>query len=414
MMKKHHALYKIKNAVAIALQNHLKLNWAHCQQPSKATNMKLFDVFFEKFKQTSLWVSMENTVEDSHWHREKNTAVHTQMMLDWYDANVKDSRSERLQLLTKLAILFHDVGKPVVEEVKENASRGTYRSYADHESRSSREFENFMMKDDQLYRKALGLTMQDMYTVMYMIAYHLPYKYVKAIKRVGLKATLQYFLGDKYFAFFDLLRADQHGRISDNGDVEKQEVELWISEFEKLEVPTSDYLDSEKQLIVLIGASRTDGKSTYCQQLTDTTVVSLDTDRVEFYLKNNSSSSVTSIGDLYAKAWTYCNENSAEFDRYHATKYHEVFKSDSINYVAIDNTNVSTKSRAKYINAARKFGYYVKAVMFPCDVETHIARQKTRSDKSVPTAAVVRQYYSIALPLILYEVDDIRFISDSK
>lgn len=65
-----------------------------------------FDKFLQAFRFSDEWAAMEATVENSRWHREANTATHTQMMLDWYDDNCAQHRTERNQLLTKLAILF--------------------------------------------------------------------------------------------------------------------------------------------------------------------------------------------------------------------------------------------------------------------------------------------------------------------
>lgn len=364
--------------------------------------------FFDTFVQSKYWIDMTNTVENSNWHREANTAVHTEMMLDWYYKNCSSQRTAKQQILTTLAIIFHDVGKPAVEEVKESEARGQWRSYARHEQASMRIFEHVMMSDNAKNQTQLQLSNHDMYTIMYMIENHLPFKNkigssIGAKNPIhGLKTTLNFFIGEDLTPFYDLLRSDQHGRISDNAAEEQAEVEDWIAEFDSIEAIQTN--NSEKNMIVLIGASGS-GKSTYVRKVllaNNAKVVSLDPDRIEFAEKHE----IDVIGKTgYANAFEYCANNQQAFTNFHDMKVRQAIASGET--LIVDNTNLSKKARNKYISFAKQNGYAVVAKMFPTDLHTIVERQDTRADKRVPIDAVTRQYNTISLPLLGHEVDKI-------
>ena len=320
-----------------------------------------FNDFFEEFKQTILWKNMVATVEDSHWHREANTAVHTQMMLDWYMKNVFQHRSPQKQLFTMLAIVFHDVGKPVVEEEKHNIARGTYRSYANHEQHSAREFEHFMMANNEHYRKQLGLTLADVYAITTMIAHHLPYKYEKSAKRIGLKRTIQHALGSPCIdEFYDLLRADQHGRISDNGDTEKQEVEDWIKVFDALDTDTpSENKNAEKTVKIIVCDN-----TKQLQQFTDV-----------------------------HRSWYFFDAKSFADDQDVVRKAFTEFLKDK-SHVVVIGRNSSAKARSKYVNVAKQLGF-----------EVVMSIVQSANDKNSD------KYWRVSYPMLVAEADEIEVVS---
>ena len=88
-----------------------------------------FEKFFEQFRTTPIWQRMEQTVEDSPWHREANVAVHTEMVLQEFDKIAKDFNfSNEALLIGKIALLFHDTGKPHAEEEKVSEQECGYDS----------------------------------------------------------------------------------------------------------------------------------------------------------------------------------------------------------------------------------------------------------------------------------------------
>jgi hypothetical protein len=99
--------------------------------------------YHNELKFTDEFLLMEGTVEDSPWHREKNVAVHTDMVVSQYISTAPQVWSKR-DLLGALACAFHDFGKPAAEEVKFSEERGKYRRYVGHEVVSARVWESFV------------------------------------------------------------------------------------------------------------------------------------------------------------------------------------------------------------------------------------------------------------------------------
>lgn len=100
-------------------------------------------------------------------------------------------------------------------------------------------------------------------------------------------------------------------------------------------------------------------------------------------------------GDDYAKAW----ERSCQ-DRSFKKKADKVFESllAEGRSIYVDNTNLTVKRRKPMIEAAKKLGYQVVAIMFDIDLKTAIARQTTRGDKYVNAGAVKQQFESLQPP----------------
>ena len=83
------------------------------------TNLKseFIKWYNNEFHLDPLYVAMENTVEDSPWHRERNVGVHTDMVVSEYIAR-NQSDWDIAILCGAFACAFHDVGKPdAMEEV---------------------------------------------------------------------------------------------------------------------------------------------------------------------------------------------------------------------------------------------------------------------------------------------------------
>jgi predicted kinase len=130
------------------------------------------------------------------------------------------------------------------------------------------------------------------------------------------------------------------------------------------------------------------GKTTLLRRLQarnpDLQVFSLDMLRHEWYDPND-----------YEKAWKAASEDK-EFANKANQRYIEMIKSGKDVYV--DNTNLTPKRRKFYIEAARRLGYKVIGYTFDVDLDTLIARQSTRKDKTVPADAVRQQYMSLRAP----------------
>ena len=358
---------------------------------------------------SSLWRQMEQTVENSPWHREQDVAVHTQMVLDEYERRFAPHRTERQNTIARLALAFHDTGKPDAEEVldKKDGS-GTYRSYAGHEQLSAVFFTETWLEDEHL-REVISA--EDARKVRFIIEHHLPYGYKDAKKRADLRTAVAHTLREDEETFFDCLRSDAAGRISDDHETKLQSVENWIAEFKQVPLVVNKVGSQVGKCYILIGPSGS-GKTTWMMthRRPEDYVVSLDDYRMRFCPNIKSDAAK----DQYAEAWAYCNQHEVEFKKYVDDNVRRTFK-DSLKSlkaqpfrsVFIDNTNGSKKSRARWVQEARGLGMKVVAVEFWNTFSTIVGRQQTRADKQVPTCSLNQQYFAQTSAWLGSEVDEV-------
>lgn len=194
-----------------------------------------FSEFFKEFRKTSLWVNMVNTRENSPWHREENTARHTEMLIEWYCDNLFSSRNENQRMITLVACLAHDLGKPMAQVVKESPEKGVYRSYGGHEQMSARLWVDFAMSNQNAIEGLLRFSMQDVANIAMMLEYHVPWSLKDKTKRMNLKKAFMLRMHESgHRAWLDLLLCDQHGRIADEQQKHLAEVDAWMKEWEVL------------------------------------------------------------------------------------------------------------------------------------------------------------------------------------
>jgi hypothetical protein len=197
------------------------------------TAEQTFKEFLFFFKKTKLWEDMENTHEDSPWHREASVAVHTQMLLDYYNANFFAERTDKQRLLSMVGCLMHDVGKPMAEIKKFSEERGEYRAYHGHELMSARIWTDYAMMRMQYGADVLGFSLMDIANVALMVEHHVPFALKDKRKRKNLKDAFIHRMGnDGHQAWLDLLNSDQHGRISDDQPKKLADVAIWMEEWE--------------------------------------------------------------------------------------------------------------------------------------------------------------------------------------
>lgn len=99
--------------------------------------------------------------------------------------------------------------------------------------------------------------------------------------------------------------------------------------------------------------------------------------------------------DDYRKAWEMSTQDK-QFEQKANQRFIEMVKQKQDLY--IDNTNLSPKRRRFYLEHARRNGYQTVAHVLNVDVDTLIARQSTRTDKTVPEEAVRRQHSAMVHP----------------
>ena len=201
-------------------------------KPSNSHALDLFNSFLVCLKQTPLWINMVLTRENSKWHREANVGVHTSMVLDWYLENLADARSEHQRMITSLACVFHDVGKPECE--KQVEKDGVVRNvYHGHEAVSAAMWRRFAAENPSVVEH-LRLSEDDLKLVELMIKKHLPFDIVKVKKREALKAQIMSFGEHAHRAWLDLLCADQFGRVSDDSSTKIAKLEQWLIDWDSV------------------------------------------------------------------------------------------------------------------------------------------------------------------------------------
>ncbi len=365
--------------------------------------------YIDRFKQTPRWHSLRQTVEASPWHREANVAAHTEMVIEQYATRFMPIRSEKQNKIALLALLFHDTGKPSAEETLEKKDgSGTYRRYAGHEQDSAVCFTECWLMDPEL--RAL-VSVDEARMIRWIIEHHLPYGYKDGKKRSDLRTAMEHTLREDVDTFYDCLRSDAAGRISDDHETKLQNVEAWIREFRTVPLTINRINSQMGNCYILIGPSGS-GKSTWTKQYRRACdkVFSLDEMRREFWFTRNSLGfAVPGDKDFYSTTWQYAVDHEGEFKKYWHERMASMFHDLKITHgsMYMDNTNGSKKFRSQYIQAARNIGMKVVAVEFWNTFDTLYARQATRPDKAVPASSLRSQYYAQTCAWLGSEVDEV-------
>lgn len=376
---------------------------------------------FKAVEKTYVADLMKSTVEDSPWHRESSTWVHTLMVLDSYFSTYGDIRSRSEQMLTCVALLAHDFGKPEAEDVldKKDGS-GQYRSYAGHEKISANVFMNFICDNvngvrDLMFDK-LNFTWRDIRTVKFMIEHHLPYGLKDKTKRENLRTALQWTLMGSMRCFYDMLRSDARGRISDDHETKLQNVEDWIDEFDSVQPKNLVYLPDKPTITLLVGPSGA-GKSTYTKEhYKDALIVSEDEYRLAYAELHMDSADRAarlkmSTAEWYNAAWQFCTfTDNKGYTEYVQTEWAKALQSGRD--IVLDNTNQSRKYRARWINnALARRSHNVHTVEFFVSESLVKSRQAGRGDKKVPEQSIHQQVMNMEVPWMGVETHKTRLVT---
>jgi predicted kinase len=378
--------------------------------------MSQITTFIESFQASEHWARMTATVEASPWHREENTAVHTQMVMRHYLTHFAPHRSEQEIKIALIALLFHDTGKPEAEETKEKKDgSGLYRSYAGHEQASAVTFTECYLSMPDL--RSL-LSPHEARAVRWIIEHHLPYGMKDKVKRQGLRNATHRAFSDimpeeriwRSRTFFDCLRSDANGRISDDHAEKLQKVEDWIAEFEAIEPIVTKVDVVSPRMFLLIGPSGS-GKTTWRGRpnVQGAAVINADEMKIAFYRHMGFDDADPVV--LYDNAWQYATiDHEKEFKVYFNWQIREIMVRAKQNGqdVIIDIVNASKKRRQVFVDLAKKLGFVSMAVEFWNTYETLVARQSTRGDKCVPAVAIRQQIGAMSCAWLDHEVQEVQ------
>jgi predicted kinase len=374
----------------------------------------MFDQIQQLLKASSMWTAMLNVKEDSQWHREDNVAEHTRMVLAWYDENLAASRDAYSRFLTKTALLFHDVGKPMAREPVEKDGV-TYFRYPMHEQYSARLFENFVVENDLLGNV---IDVADFRRIKWLIENHLPYGITNSKNLNALKFDLNAqnpanaAEGMLQRVFFDILLSDAHGRISDDHAQKLSKVNVWINDFSAHEIQLIERkkFNAEKIMIIAVGTAGS-GKSTYFDSIRKVfseyglscETLSLDLYRLSFFEKQNGRPPKDVSEAFY---YSNCDDIEKEFIKFWQNESVQAIKSCP-DRIILDNTNLTRKRRQFWIHNAHNHGYKVVAVEFINSLTELKHRQLSRGQKRVHENVVERQYFSQSCVNIGREADEL-------
>lgn len=364
---------------------------------------KFVEWYFNEFHSHYLFISMADMSEgNSPWHRENSIGIHTDMVVTHYVSNSPDVW-EPQDLLGAFACAFHDVGKPrasKINGIKYKPERGEYLSFGGHEQISARMTEDWFAKNWTDMSARFNLLPQDIYSVVWMIEYHLPWGIKKQHKLDALASTAKNMKFTSAFVRF--LLADSFGRLSDDGPEKRAKTTMWCEEFvvNVENIPDATQAEHEQPILFMPIAASGSGKSTFIKNY------GLDGQLIHSM-------------DLLRRAW-YSDDPEEAFqaackDKQFESKVKEDFKEmlktgDSI---FVDNTNLGKKRRAFYITEARRAGYFIIGILMPVSLDTILARQNMRGNEKVPSDAVTRHYNTLQMPHVGAEVDTLIVSEDN-
>lgn len=201
-MKRFALILHNRNSDSIQLRKNSTMNKVELDKSGIVTRIRAESVFHD----------MEQTRENSPYHREANVLVHTMMTCAWYShhACIEDDWYS----LGYLACLLHDVGKPCCRTQKHNEKRGTYYSYDRHDVVGARMAEEILV--------TAKVHDFDVYRIVWMIRNH---QIFWSTKKSDLRSEMSKVLVDRdfYLAFKLFMQADDFGRISDSRSVDSIE-----------------------------------------------------------------------------------------------------------------------------------------------------------------------------------------------
>ena len=287
-------------------------------------------------------------------HIEGSVWTHTMLVMKEVDnakrhgnknGNVTDSETF---MVHALAALCHDIGKAYCYVDLEDKSR---RRFTNHEGVSvvyaKEVLEQFEMMPFMMTRI---LTIVAKHGVLY------PYfedERISDKNKDKLAQSLKYDNIQDLIRFFEF---DHYGRFNahDLGNVDASIQDLYDIKMRAEKLVSNDTTQPIKgQIVIMVGPPRA-GKSTYIETIIrpDTVVISRDNLVMKY-----------GTGDSYSESWKSLTvEQQTMIDEEIIKTYNDALK-DNKGHIIIDMTNMSKKSRSKWVNHPKAKGYFREAVL---------------------------------------------------
>lgn len=167
----------------------------------------MFDKFFHIIKTEPIFNDLRDCCENSPYHREESVFVHTMMVCEEFDRRYSDLDDD--YFIGLFACLFHDLGKPSCRIRKENAARGVYHSFDEHDLVSADLANDIMVRH--------GFNEFDIARITWMIRHHQTFWSLKDNdKKVAIADVFRNDgFGLDFHCFRTFMLADNFGRIVD-------------------------------------------------------------------------------------------------------------------------------------------------------------------------------------------------------
>jgi len=187
------------------------------------------------------------------------------------------------------------------------------------------------------------------------------------------------------------VNCDNAGRITT--DLEQSKCnwdDLLTLEESNVEIANCEETVNSPTLTVLVGPSNS-GKSTYLRNSSlNATVVSRD-----------SIVEMMGDGETYNECWKTADHKKVDEEL--LFQFNTALKARE--NIIVDMTNMSVKTRRKWVNPAKQKGYVTKAVVFTTGLEEMTTRAGKQKDKKIPYWIIEKMCKQFSYPLEFHEVE---------
>jgi predicted kinase len=322
------------------------------------------------------------------YHVEDGIWTHTMMACLIADKN-------KVSKINKIAILLHDIGKPAsiinMDEIEK-------RRFIGHEGISV--FMSIRILKDLISKEVI--TEEEMIKILYIISYHgLLFQFIEDGKEKNEKKLLEYFRGlDIFEEYVAQVRSDSSGRFFLNGNYEKEHSDkLGVTIYGKDFIDRNKAIFEDKPIVnedlpsitILIGPMCA-GKSTWVKSnRTNEIIISRDLEIEKSYISKYGKAT-----DYNTMFYDMTNDESAAIDKKLVTLYVKAIRAKES--MIVDMTNISKKSRRRYLSQFKKNSYLRKGVVFLKDYEDIKECASTRKGKEVKPYILIDKMRGFMMP----------------